>query len=225
MIHAPDAHGETANIPIIGKPMKMDISVRKGRQTANSAMILQLSQTLDLVEDSPSTKHRSGSALGRFMAHLLSDALLVVDHSSDWHMCTSEELQDEPQDRVSNGDRLHNTQNKSKDFVLVNDNARLPCRGTRSSSFRRSNLHRSLSERTETKRDSRWGGLDAQNDCVAGLTAPIRNNSWDYSNIRMPSMPCASLSINGSAHKVAPKIVFPVDMSPTYPRSRRRSSA
>ncbi|KAG7351228.1 hypothetical protein IV203_010588 [Nitzschia inconspicua] len=216
MIHAPDTRGDTANISIIGNPLKMDISVRERRQTANSAMILQLSQTLDLVEDSPSTKHRSGSALGHFMAHLLSDALLVVDHSSDWHVCTSEGLQDEPQqDSVSTIERPHNTQSKSKDFIVVNDNARLPCRGTRSSSFRRATLHRSLSERTETKRDSRWGGLNAQHACVAGLTAPVRNNSLDYSNVRMPNMPARNLS----------KDAFPVDTSPTYPLSQRRSSA
>jgi hypothetical protein len=224
MIPSHDVFESATSNCTITSTMKMDTTLSGCSPMANKRMILQYAQALDLVENSPATKNRRGTALGNFMEQLLNDALLVVNDS------TYGRQDEEPQDKSNSGRNettrtSHRSRNKGTNFVVVVDNAKLPSRKKKSVSFSREVPQRSQSDRTEVKRDSRWGNLNIRCPKTASLTAPVRTASHEYSDLPMPTVPGRNSTNMGRSHqRMVPKKVHSVDIIPSYPQSGRRCS-
>lgn len=202
---------------------KMAAPVRRRRPKHDNAAILQYTHTLELVGDNPVTKNNGGSALGNFMEYLLNHALSIVDDSTNSCSCARDPPQVELQENPG-GDGINVLRVKCDEIVVVTDNAKLPCPRIHSQTIDCAAPRRSQSERSDIKRDARWGSLNQRKPHVAGLTAPVRNVSFEYFNLPVPSIPGCNTTNNGRASKAATRKAHSTDTIPSYPRSQRRCS-
>ncbi|KAL3923346.1 MAG: hypothetical protein SGILL_001713 [Bacillariaceae sp.] len=204
---------------------------------------------LELVPDSP---RKDGSALGSFMIHLLNDAISISDRQDDDDVDDAEKSAaeyyvKEACDVLADIDACDTTgtsksaSNKNDQFIVISDNARLPFQEDQLRKFEyasgntspKRGVSRRYSERAEMKRETRWSSLNARNPTSAGLTLPLRRNSsieFDYANLPMPKNLAGrqQRQLQGAldaSPKSSEKKSAPTDTIPTYPRSRRRSSA
>jgi hypothetical protein len=180
------------------------------------------------------------------MIHLLNDAIVISDRHSKVDegkkTVTEADEKDETGDEVGCTSTITNPiQKPQNEFIVISDNARLPFQEDHQLKFTASTdrPERRFSERAEMKRETRWSSLNASNPTSAGLTLPLRHKSsvtpsFDYSNLPLPKVvhqrnvsddDSDKSQLLSRTNKTPTHMSLSNDTIPTYPRSRRRSSA